>query len=330
MSFSKAVDLLRLAMLATGRRGICLSDVEEEFHCVRRTAQRMISALEETFPATEHWVADDARHYWRLPSRAIAALLSPTADELAAMTAAIAELERSGLGSEASRLQSLDQKVRALVPPDAGTRLAVDEEALLEAMGFAARPGPRPTLNPEVDEAISAALKGPFHLEVEYQSRGDAVPSWRKISPLGLLLGARRYLIGFDVEKPDGRLRHYRVEDINEARVCETSFAYPDDFDLRIYAQRAFGSYHNDVEYGEVVWKFSPQAADRAARFLFHPAQRSETLSDGSLVVRFKASGHLEMCWHLYAWGDAVEVLAPLTLAAMTEGFRRNDFAGLP
>jgi len=330
MSFSKAVDLLRLAMLATGRRGICLSDVEEEFHCVRRTAQRMISALEETFPATEHWVADDARHYWRLPSRAIAPLLSPTADELAAMTAAIAELDRSGMGAEAGRLQSLDQKVRALVPPDAGTRLAVDEETLLEAMGFAARPGPRPTLNPQVDEAISAALKGPFHLGVEYQSRADAAPSWRKISPLGLLLGARRYLVGFDIDKQDGRLRHYRVEDISNAQVYETSFTYPDDFDLQAYAQRAFGSYHNETEYGEVVWKFAPQAADRAVRFLFHPAQHSEILADGSLVVRFEASGHLEMCWHLYAWGDAVEVLAPDALAAMMQGYRRSDFAALP
>ena len=50
MSFSKAVDLLRLAMMATGRRGICLADVEAEFGGVRRTAQRMIAALQEAFP----------------------------------------------------------------------------------------------------------------------------------------------------------------------------------------------------------------------------------------------------------------------------------------
>ena len=47
MSFSKAVDLLRLAMMATSRQGVCLSDVEAEFGGVRRTAQRMIAALEE-------------------------------------------------------------------------------------------------------------------------------------------------------------------------------------------------------------------------------------------------------------------------------------------
>lgn len=330
MSFSKAVDLLRLAMLATSRSGVCLSEVEEEFGCVRRTAQRMIAALEECFPATEHFVSDDGRHYWRLPSRAIAPLLSPSADELAAMTIAVTEMERSGLAAEAAKMRGLDNKIRALVPPDAGLRLAVDEESLLEAMGYAARPGPRPTVNAAVDDAISKALKGPFHLGIEYQSRGDSAPSWRKICPLGLLLGARRYLVGFDTEKTDGRLRHYRVEDISAAEVHETSFVYPADFDLQDYARRAFGSYHNDAEYGEVVWKFSAHAADRAARFLFHPAQTSQTLEDGSLVVRFAASGHLEMCWHLYAWGDAVEVLSPPELARMIHDFRRSDFAALP
>ena len=48
------------------------------------------------------------------------------------------------------------------------------------------------------------------------------------------------------------------------------------------------------------------------------------------LLVRFQASGHLEMCWHLYSWGDAVEVVAPDGLAAMVRDYRRADFAALP
>jgi len=55
-----------------------------------------------------------------------------------------------------------------------------------------------------------------------------------------------------------------------------------------------------------------------------------ERCKDGSLFVRFKASGHLEMAWHLYAWGAAVEVLAPAPLAEMTRDHRRTDFPSLP
>jgi predicted DNA-binding transcriptional regulator YafY len=330
MSFSKAVDLLQLAMMATGRRGICLAEIEEEFGCVRRTAQRMVEALQRCFPATEHYVGDDNRHYWRLPSRAVAPLLTPAAEELAAITTAIEELDRQGFRYEAGKLRLLDNKVRALVPPETSARVAVDEEALLEALGHATRPGPRPAYDEEVDAAIAEALKGPFHLKITYRSRGEAEPTSRVIAPFGLLLGARRYLVARDVSKTDAILRHYRVEEISAAELLPTSFELPEDFSLAEYAQRAFGSFHNDREYGEVAWKFSPKSAGRARRFQFHPRQQMEELEDGSIIVRFKASGHLEMCWHLYAWGDNVEVLAPPALAALANQHRRSDFPSLP
>lgn len=330
MSFGKAADLLKLAMLATRRAGICLAEVEEEFGCVRRTAQRMIQALQVVFPAIEHAIGEDGRHYWHLPSRAVAALLSPAVDELVALSAAVTEMERAGATSEAVSLRALDAKVRALIPKESRGRLATDEEAVLEAMGFAARPGPRPAFNSTVDEAISAALKGPLCLSIRYQSRTDAEPSWRAIEPLGLLLGSRRYLVGVDVAKRDGRLRHYRVEDITDARVETNSFVYPEGFDLQIYAQRAFGSFHNEAEYGETVWRFAPEAAERASRYEFHPGQQIERMADGSLEVRFAASGHLEMAWHLYSWGTAVEVVEPDSLAERVHPYRRSDFPALP
>lgn len=138
------------------------------------------------------------RGYWRLPSRAVAPLLTPSAEELVSLKSAITELERVDMNGEAIQLRSLERKVRALIPSDRTLRLATDEEALLEAMGFAARPGPRPSMNEAVDLAISEALKGPFELRIHYQGRGDAKPSWRTIEPLGLLLGSRRYLVGID------------------------------------------------------------------------------------------------------------------------------------
>ena len=73
-----------------------------------------------------------------------------------------------------------------------------------------------------------------------------------------------------------------------------------------------------------------PSAAPTAREFVFHPGQRLEEAADGSLVVRFEASGWLEMAWHLYQWGDAVEVLAPEGLRALVDGHRRGDFEALP
>ena len=96
------------------------------------------------------------------------------------------------------------------------------------------------------------------------------------------------------------------------------------------HAARAFGSYQDEARYGEVVWRFSPAAAPTAREFVFHPGQSFEEQPDGSLVVRFHASGWLEMAWHLYQWGDTVEVLAPEGLRALVGGHRRSDFEALP
>jgi predicted DNA-binding transcriptional regulator YafY len=72
------------------------------------------------------------------------------------------------------------------------------------------------------------------------------------------------------------------------------------------------------------------EIAARAAEFRFHPTQVLEPQDDGSLIVRFNAAGWLEMAWHLYQWGDKVEVIAPDELRALVEGYRRSDFDALP
>lgn len=330
MSFSKAVDLLRLARMAAGRVGVTFTDIEREFGVVRRTAQRMADALAQVFPDTESYYDADGLKRWRVPAGRIAEFFSPTADEIAALELASSTIERQGLETEAAQLRSLRETIKILVNDRRRRGLEADEDALLEAMGHAARPGPQPVTRPDVDRAIAEALKGLTVLEIRYKARGDEMARPRRIEPYGLLLGSRRYLVARDPSRADGRLRHYRVEDIESAELTSDWFERDPEFSLSEHANRAFGVFQNDAEYGEVVWKFSPQAADHAARFRFHPDQTSDRQDDGSLIVRFTACGHLEMCWHLYAWGDQVEVIEPPALADLVRDFRRSDFPGLP
>jgi predicted DNA-binding transcriptional regulator YafY len=213
-------------------------------------------------------------------------------------------LEAEQMMTEAARLRELQSKVRALLPPSAGTRLAVDEEALLEALGHAARPGPRPAISGEVNAAISEALKGPFLLRIVYGKRTQDKPSERLVAPHGLLLGVRCYLVATDTAKKGAGLQHYRVGEIYSAGVLDESFELDPGFRIRTHAEKCFGSYESAVEHGDVVWRLSPDAAPHARRFVFHPTQTIEEEANGSFLVRSRASGHLEMCWHLYSWGD--------------------------
>jgi predicted DNA-binding transcriptional regulator YafY len=330
MSFAKAKELLKVAMMATRRSGVSLEEIIDEFGCVHRSAQRMTTALEAAFPQTQSEDGEDRKRRWRIPTRAVAPLLTPSAEELAALTTAINELDAAGMTTEAATVRQLERKVRALIPPEAGTRLAVDEEALLEALGHAARPGPRPAANNEVDAAISESLKGPFLLKILYRKRKQDKPAERIVAPHGLLLGIRRYLVARDVAKAaNAPLQHYRVEEIYSAEVIDRSFTRDADFNIGRHSEKGFGSYESAAEHADVVWRFSPEAAPHARRFVFHPTQTTEEETDGSLLVKFKAAGHLEMCWHLYQWGKSVEVLQPARLRAMIEGHQRV-FDALP
>jgi predicted DNA-binding transcriptional regulator YafY len=120
------------------------------------------------------------------------------------------------------------------------------------------------------------------------------------------------------------------MDAISEAEITDVYFERPADFDLQAFANRGFALYQNEAEYGEVAWRFAPQAAAYVRGTLFHPEQEEEELSDGSIVIRFKAAGHLEMAWYLYQWGDKVEVLKPAVLRDMVKNHRRSDFAALP
>lgn len=330
MSFAKARELITLAMLATGRRGITLDDIVEEFGCSERTAQRMTAALQDTFVQTDHWIGEDRRARWRIHPQQIAHLVTPTSDELVALGEAISQLDRVGMGQEADLARRLQRKVKALLPPDKGARLEVDREAVAEALGHAARPGPRPAAVEDVVEAIYDALKGPSLLRIRYRKRDEDAASERVVAPHGLLLGVRRYLVARDIAKgAKARLQHYRVEEIYQADLLNETFEIDPGFDLKRHAEKGFGSYESEKEHGEVVWRFRPDAAAHARRYVFHPTQTTQEEDDGSLIVRFEASGHLEMTWHLYSWGDAVEVISPVALRDLVHGYRRT-FQALP
>jgi len=60
-----------------------------------------------------------------------------------------------------------------------------------------------------------------------------------------------------------------------------------------------------------VVLRVTPQGADDALRWRFHSNQEVEALADGAVLVRFRASGMLELAWHLFTWGDKVRVISP-------------------
>jgi predicted DNA-binding transcriptional regulator YafY len=331
VSYWKAADLIGLAIMLVGRHvGVTLDDVMVRFGVSKRTAQRMLRALEGVFPDTAVARDSEGRKRWRLPPGALRDLLTLSAEELAALELGVETMKRTGLAAEVEHLVRLREKVLASVPRAQMARLETDLEALLEAQGLAARPGPRERIDRGIVAAIAEAIKACRLLDVAYRARDEPEPRPRRLAPYGLLTGLRRYLVARPDHDPEGPMRLYIVESIARARVSPEFFERDPAFDLKAFADRAFGVFQNEEELGEVVWRFGPRAAERARHFQFHPTQQVEDEPDGSLIVRFHAAGLLEMCWHLYVWGDQVEVLAPERLRDMVHPWRRSDFPSLP
>jgi predicted DNA-binding transcriptional regulator YafY len=183
--------------------------------------------------------------------------------------------------------------------------------------------------DPALLATIAEALKAPNRLTITYAGERDNDARERLIEPYGLLLGTRRYLVAREAGG-DGRFRHFRLDRVGTARLEPSSFLRDADFNLEDHAARAFGSFHAEPEYGQVVWRFAPSTSPVAREFVFHPRQELIDEPDGSLTVRFHASGWLEMAWHLYQWGDRVEVLEPQELRDLVAHNQRADFPALP
>ena len=332
MSFNKTGQFMEIARrAAASRQGISLDDVVTCYEVSLRTAQRMLRALEQQFPATETWLDGNGRKRWRIPGGHLREFFSVTAEEAAAIELGIAHLNRAGLKLEGKALEVIRDKILSLLPSRHVSRIEPDTDAILEAQGFVARPGPRPRVDEKVASEVAEAIKACRYIKINYKSHMDGVPALRTVAPYGLLSGYRRYLVALDpTSHPSSTIKTYRMDAISSAVVTEDFFERPPNFSLQAFANRGFALYQNDKEYGDVEWRFSPEASSHVRETLFHPEQQEEVLEDGSIVIRFKAAGHLEMAWYLYQWGNKVDVIKPTALRDLVASYKRSDFPILP
>ena len=312
MRHEKAANLLRLARaLAGSAEGLTLDEMGMAVGADRRTTERMRDALWDLFPEMEA-IADPPTKRFRIPAGLDGFLNAPTADELAALGAAATELEVAGAVVRAASLRALEAKVLAALRAPARRRIAPDLEALLQAEAIAVQAGPRPSEDERVLGAVREAIKAGLALRFAYAG-GSTPGRLREVAPYGLLFGRANYLVAAEGE---GEPRNWRLDRLAEVEViADRPTARPDGFSLQAYADRSFGIYQDAQE--DVALRFLPAAAEGALRWRFHVGQTLERCGDGSVIVRFRASGLRELAWHLFSWGCEVEVLEPPRLKAL-------------
>ncbi len=306
---------LELVVSLTGTRmGRTVRELADELNCGARTMERMLAAIRQVCGDRLEMIDTDGREKrYRLRGASFLPAVRICAEEIAEMDLATRRLEAEGLGERAAALRSASQKLRAMATGGALHRSELDADALLEAEGFAARPGPRVALPPGVLAALRSAILSASVIRMRYRSVKSKTIRVHEVHPLGLLYGSRPYLVAAIPGKPEPTL--LRLDRIDAVEPTDGTFERPVDFDLANFAGRSFGLWQDKPE--DVVLRFTADAATEAANWCFHPTQTMHPQPDGRIVVRFRAAGRSEMCLHLFGWGEAVEVLAPHGLREM-------------
>ncbi len=317
--YEKADNLMQLALeMQAARMGLSLADIQERFGVGRRTAMRMRDALVRQFPQVVEETGEDRIKRWHIPPGVLDKLITFSADELADLEGAARLLEEQNRPDAAARLAEVAAKVKALMRPEVARKVAPDLEALLEAEGLALRPGPRPLVDIQVVDTLREAVKAGLQVRFDYRKRGGGHGQVRQVEPYGFLYGHRHYLVARDTN--DGKLKLFGLPGISGVVLTAAPFTRDPEFSLAAFARQSFGVFQEQPF--SVVWKFTPAVAEEAASYQFHPDQLLTRNPDGSLTVSFTAGGWLEMAWHLYSWGDQVEVIAPQHLSEHVARFR--------
>ena len=315
MRHDKAVMVVELARrLAASAEGLTLDDMARDLDVGRRTAERLRDAVIALFPATEE-VFDPPQKRWRIRGGLSAFEQAPTTVELIELTRAAQGLRAAGEPGRAAALEGLERKLKSAMRSTTLNRLAPDLEALIRAETIAVQAGPRPG----ADEAMLATIRGAVLAQSPLgftYSRPGAEARRRSVAPCGVMFGRANYLVAAD--RDSGKVQTFRLDRMSAVEAQPGFAPPPADFDLSVFASQSFGIYQDEIE--DVVLSVTPQGAAEARGWRWHPTQSLEDQPDGSVIVRFRASGMRELAWHLFTWGDQVAILAPQRLKAVMAG----------
>jgi len=298
---------LQLALrLGATAEGLTIEEIAAEMEVSRRTAQRMRAALDLIFPMETLREGQTLRY--RLQGHLPAAVLAPNTQELADLSLAIAAFRRRGETDRANRLDTLRHRLLAALRNTDRRRLAPDLELLAKARLPIVAPGPRPPVSREVQDACHLALLADLILSFDYESAHST--RRHEVAPRGLLVGARSYLVAAGNEWGDPML--FRLDRMTNPEVSDRPTWLDESFDLEEFAARSFGVFQEEPE--EVILRFDNTVHDEASAFCFHPDQKTKTLTDGCLEIRFRSGGFVELAWHLFRWSGDVEIVSPEVL----------------
>lgn len=302
--YSRITDLIELILFMQSRtQGVSINDIQERFGVRRRTAERMRNCLTDALPQINVINIRDKQKLWGFTRGHLNELINFTPEEIANLENLKVLQEKQNFNEKSKLLDDVVTKVKAF---NRNSLFAFNDkiELLLQIEGYAVKQVPQDKVDIELLSKIREALIKPCKITAIYNNKEKV------LSPYGIIYGEKIYLVAREeIKGPDPYM--YLLHKLCNVQLINENFD-KGEFDLQTYSERSFGVYQNEIF--EVSLRFNPEIANEVLNYHFHPTQKMQTQDDGSVIVKFKASGSLEICWHLLKWGTDVQILSPKSL----------------
>ena len=299
--YSRVSDILDLAIFMSSKlQGVTINEIAERYNVSRRTAERMRDSLTNIFPQVDEIETEDIQKHWGFTNYSLNQLISFSPKELAN----IEQLQRRTTNKELkAELAKTIEKIKSLSRKNLGS-VENNIELFLQTEGYAVRQMPQYKIDVNAIETIRDGLQQSKMVQGIYHDKA------RLIEPLGLIYGAKIYLVAR--EKAKGKeIYNYLLNKFTDLKLTDKKFD-KGDFDLQAYTNQSFGVFHGEILDVELL--FSKTASTDASQYNFHPTQTGKWNDDGTYTVNFKASGSKEIIWHVFRWGANCQIIAPQSL----------------
>ena len=310
--YSRVSDILDLAIFMESKiQGVTISEIAERYNVSRRTAERMRDSLTCIFPQIDEIEVEDNQKHWGFIDYSIKNLISFLPEEIANLE----QLQNITVNSQLSEeLSKTIEKIKVLNRKNINN-LQNKIEMILQTEGLAVRQLPQYKIEPDVFEKVRKAINNNKILKGNYHNRE------RFLEPLGVIYGEKIYLIAREKAKGDG-IYNYLLHKFENLEITDKSYERG-NFDLQEYANKSFGVFQGEIY--DVKLKFSPEVADDAEQYNFHPTQKMKKDENWNLIVNFKASGDREIICHVFKWGKYCEILAPKKLREVYKNYLKEN-----
>jgi len=314
--YSQAARLHDLIRILEMRYGATVVELVEECQVTRRTIYRDLQALMDAgYPLVSERQADGHVAYRFVTGFSKIPPLTLSLDELMTLYLCRGQLEFLRGTPFSEDLEAIFARLRSILPPRSIAHLERIAEAFSPRFqGYKDYSAQRQIL---VD--LRQALLKQQCCHIDYRPAQRSSHSYL-IDPYTLLFYNNALYVGaYAHNRQDIRL--FAVDRIEDVTLETQRFEVPENYHPGQLTGHAFGLIDDGPGY-ELELHFAARIAHLIRERIWHPHQQIDEHQDGSLTLRFFASGDKEILAWLYSYVPHVRVIRP-------ESLRRQFVEGL-